>query len=115
MIVATPASGPFTTAERLFIIVPVMLASLLHSVTLTTAYIALPNMKGNLSATPGQIGWVITSFLVAIATAGTGWLSVRFGRKLIFATAIGGFTMTTLLGLPLAVLVRKPKRTRVEG
>src|SRR3546814_20530534 len=98
MIVATPASGPFTTAERLFIVVPVMLASLLHSVTLTTAYIALPNMKGNLSATPDQIGWVITSFLVAnaIATAGTGWLSVRFGRKLIFATAIGGFPLTPM-------------------
>ncbi|MCG8545414.1 MAG: DHA2 family efflux MFS transporter permease subunit, partial [Alphaproteobacteria bacterium] len=62
-------------------------------------YIALPNMKGNLSATPDQAGWIITSFLVsnAIGVAATGWFSVRFGRKFIFVVSIGGFTVSSLL------------------
>lgn len=97
--IAKPATGPFTSGERTLITVPVLIASILHSLALTTAYIALPNMKGNLSATPDQAGWIITSFLVsnAIGVAATGWFSVRFGRKLVFLTAVGGFTLSSML------------------
>jgi len=97
--IAKPATGPFTSAERVLITVPVLIASILHSLALTTAYIALPNMKGNLSATPDQAGWIITSFLVsnAIGVAATGWFSVRFGRKLVFLTAVAGFTLSSML------------------
>ena len=99
MIIAKSATGPFTRSERILITVPVLIASILHSLALTTAYIALPNMKGNLSATPDQAGWIITSFLVsnAIGVAATGWFSVRFGRKLVFLTAVGGFTLSSML------------------
>jgi len=99
MLITKAASGPFTSAERLLITIPVLIASILHSLAMTTAYIALPNMKGNLSATPEQAGWIITSFLVAnaIGVASTGWFSVRFGRKLLFLIAIAGFTLTSIL------------------
>ena len=99
MLISKPASGPFTRGERILITVPLLIASILHSLAMTTAYIALPNMKGNLSATPDQAGWIITSFLVAnaIGVGATGWFSVRFGRKLIFLIAVGGFTLSSLL------------------
>lgn len=97
--IAQSATGPFTRGQRILITVPVLIASILHSLAMTTAYIALPNMKGNLSATPDQAGWIITSFLVAnaIAVAATGWFSVRFGRRRVFTIAIAGFTLTSLL------------------
>jgi DHA2 family multidrug resistance protein len=99
MIIDKGATGPFTRGERILITVPVLIASILHSLALTTAYIALPNMKGNLSATPDQAGWIITSFLVsnAIGVAATGWFSVRFGRKRVFLAAVGGFTLSSML------------------
>jgi DHA2 family multidrug resistance protein len=99
MIIGKGATGPFTRGERILITVPVLIASILHSLALTTAYIALPNMKGNLSATPDQAGWIITSFLVsnAIGVAATGWFSVRFGRKRVFLVAIAGFTLSSML------------------
>ena len=51
-----PAAGPFTRAETATITIPVLAASLLHSTNMSTAYVALPSMQGNLSATPDQIG-----------------------------------------------------------
>jgi MFS transporter, DHA2 family, multidrug resistance protein len=99
MIISKVATGPFTRGERILITVPVLIASILHSLAMTTAYIALPNMKGNLSATPDQAGWIITSFLVsnAIGVGATGWFSVRFGRKRVFLTAVTGFTLSSML------------------
>jgi len=67
MIISKEATGPLTRGERILITIPVLIASILHSLAMTAAYIALPNMKGNLSATPDQAGWIITYFLVANA------------------------------------------------
>jgi len=49
-----PAVGPFSKIERVIITVPVLMASLLHAVNMSTAYVALPNIQGNLSARPDQ-------------------------------------------------------------
>ena len=97
--ITKPATGPFTSTERLIITVPVLAASLLHSINMSSAYVALPQMQGNLSATPDQIGWVITAFVVAtaIGTILTGWFSQRFGRKVVFLGSIAGFTITSLM------------------
>ena len=94
-----PASGPFTTAERIVITVPVLMASLLHAVNMSTAYVALPNIQGNLSARPDQVGWIVTAFVVATAvgTVLTGWLSAQFGRRKVFLGSIVGFTVTSAL------------------
>lgn len=98
-LISKPATGPFTPMERTIITVPVLAASLLHSINMSSAYVALPQMQGNLSATPDQIGWVITAFVVATAvgTILTGWFSQRFGRKLVFLGSIAGFTITSLM------------------
>lgn len=94
-----PAQGPFTRAERIMITGPVLAASLLHSLNMSTAYVALPNIQGNLSAAPDQVGWVITAFVVATAvgTILTNVMSQQFGRRRVFLAAILGFTVTSLL------------------
>jgi MFS transporter, DHA2 family, multidrug resistance protein len=99
VIISKPASGPFTPTERWIITATTLLASLLHSVNMSTAYVALPSMQGNLSATPDEIGWVVTAFIVAsaIGTVLTGWLSVTFGRRVVFLGSIVGFTVTSIL------------------
>jgi DHA2 family multidrug resistance protein len=111
--VSKPADGPFTTTELWIITGPVLAASLLHAINMSTAYVALPNMQGNLSASPDQISWVITAFVVAsaVGTVLTGWLSQRFGRRQVFLGAIIGFTVTSLLcaiatGLEQLVILR---------
>ena len=94
-----PATGPFTRAETATITIPVLAASLLHSINMSTAYVALPSMQGNLSATPDRIGWVVTAFIVASALGTTlsGWLAVKFGRRTVFLWSIGAFTVTSAL------------------
>ncbi|MEX2617412.1 MAG: DHA2 family efflux MFS transporter permease subunit [Alphaproteobacteria bacterium] len=97
--VSRPADGPFTTSELVIITIPVLAASLLHAVNMSTAYVALPSMQGNLSASPDQISWVITAFVVAsaVGTVLTGWVSQRIGRRRLFLASIVGFTVTSML------------------
>lgn len=75
------------------------MASLLHAINMSTAYVALPNIQGNLSATPDQVGWVITAFVVAsaVGTILTGWCANQVGRRAVFLGAIAGFTVTSVL------------------
>src|SRR5204863_118255 len=105
MILSTTAIAPaqgglFTISGRQWLILlMVQLANMLFGMTITLANLVLPQMRGNLSATPEEISWVITLNLVAtaVATPMTGWLSSRLGwRNLMFFTVLG-FTVTSLL------------------
>jgi MFS transporter, DHA2 family, multidrug resistance protein len=75
------------------------LASFLYSVDWTIAAVALPHMQGTFSATQDQIGWVITSYIVASALAmpSSGWLSLRFGRKRLFMWAVLIFLVASVV------------------
>ncbi|MCW5747131.1 MAG: DHA2 family efflux MFS transporter permease subunit [Alphaproteobacteria bacterium] len=92
--------GLFTISGRQWLILlMVQLANMLFGMTITLANLVLPQMRGNLSATPEEISWVITLNLVAtaVATPMTGWLASRLGwRNLMFFTVLG-FTATSLL------------------
>jgi DHA2 family multidrug resistance protein len=76
-----------------------MLGTLMQVLDTTIANVALPYMKGSLAATPEQINWVLTSYIVAaaIATPPVGWLAARFGRKRLFLACLAGFTATSML------------------
>ncbi len=86
-------------ANRVPITIALMLATVMNSLDTTIANVALPHIQGSISASPDQIAWVLTSYLIATAimTPLSGWLSVRFGRKLVFATSIAGFTIASML------------------
>jgi DHA2 family multidrug resistance protein len=76
-----------------------MLATVMNSLDTTIANVALPHIQGSVGASPDQIAWVLTSYLIATAimTPLSGWLSVRFGRKTLFAVSIAGFTVASML------------------
>jgi MFS transporter, DHA2 family, multidrug resistance protein len=97
---ATDKGGLFTISGRQWLILlMVQLANMLFGMTITIANLVLPQMRGNLSASPEEISWVITLNLVAtaVATPMTGWLSSRLGwRNLMFFTVLG-FTVSSLL------------------
>ena len=91
----------------------IMAATIMQSLDSTIANVALPQMQGALSATQDQMGWVLTSYIIAAAIMIplTGWLAGRFGRKKVFLISIVGFTITSALcgiaaTLPEIVLFR---------
>ncbi len=85
--------------NRVPITIALMLATIMNSLDTTIANVALPHIQGSISASPDQITWVLTSYLIATAimTPLSGWLSVRIGRKLLFLISIGGFTLASML------------------
>ncbi|MFA5941806.1 MAG: MDR family MFS transporter [Sinimarinibacterium sp.] len=87
------------TPSRGLVTLAVMAATIMQTLDTTIANVALPHMQGSLSASQDQIGWVLTSYIVAsaIATAPTGWLAQRFGRKQVFIASVLGFTVASML------------------
>ena len=55
----------------------VMAATIMQALDTTIANVALPRMQGTLSATQDEMGWVLTSYIVAAAITIplTGWLA----------------------------------------
>ena len=95
------------------ITISIMLATVMNSLDTTIANVALPHMQGSVSASPEQITWVLTSYIVsaAIMTPLSGWLADRIGRKRMFLISIGGFTVASMLcgiatSLPEIVIFR---------
>ena len=95
------------------ITISIMLATVMNSLDTTIANVALPHMQGSVSASPEQITWVLTSYIVsaAIMTPLSGWLADRIGRKRMFLISIAGFTAASMLcgiatSLPEIVLFR---------
>lgn len=77
----------------------IMLATIIQVLDTTIANVALPHMTAGLGASQEEITWVLTSYIVAsaIATPLTGWVVDRLGRRTVFAGAIAGFTLASLL------------------
>jgi len=77
----------------------VMLAAIMTVLDSTIANVALPHMAGSMSASPDQINWVLTSYIIAsaIMTPVTGWFAGRLGVKQAFLIAIIGFTAASAL------------------
>jgi MFS transporter, DHA2 family, multidrug resistance protein len=95
------------------ITVSVMLATIMQALDTTIANVALPRVQGTLSATQDEMGWVLTSYIVAAAITIplAGWLASEFGRRKIFLLSIVLFTIASALcglatSLPQIVLFR---------
>ena len=66
---ADSASAPAPkVANRGAITACVILSVIMQALDTTIANVALPYIQGGVSATQDQIGWVLTSYLVAAAT-----------------------------------------------
>jgi DHA2 family multidrug resistance protein len=81
------------------ITISVMLATIMQALDTTIANVALPKMQGTLSATQDEMGWVLTSYIVAAAITIplTGWLAGELGRRKVFLVSIFIFTVASAL------------------
>jgi MFS transporter, DHA2 family, multidrug resistance protein len=100
-------------ANRIPITGALMAATLMNTLDSTIANVALPHMRGSLSASQDQITWVLTSYILATAimTPLSGWLSFKFGRKPLLLVSIASFTIASMAcgvaqNLPEMVLFR---------
>jgi MFS transporter, DHA2 family, multidrug resistance protein len=96
---ATENAQSANTANRIVITTCVMTATLMQTLDTTIVNVAMPYVQGSLSASPDQITWILTSYIVAAAimTPPVGWLSARFGRKNLFLVSLAGFTVASML------------------
>src|SRR3989442_5043786 len=71
-----------------------MFSTFMEVLDTTVVNVSLPHIAGNLSATPEEATWALTSYLVAnaIILPITGWLANYFGRKRLLMSAVVGFT-----------------------
>jgi DHA2 family multidrug resistance protein len=115
--VGAAGTVPPTAGKRVryhgLITASVMMATIMQALDSTIANVALPRMQGALSATQDQMGWVLTSYIVAAAVTIplTGWLAGEFGRRRVFLISIFVFTLASALcglaeSLPQIVLFR---------
>jgi DHA2 family multidrug resistance protein len=81
------------------IAIAVMLATVMEVLDTSVANVALPHIAGNLSATPEEATWVLTSYLIsnAIILPATSWISTFIGRKRFLIICIITFTIASAL------------------
>lgn len=85
--------------SRALTTVAVMSATIMQVLDTTIINVALPNMAGELNATPDNITWVLTSYLIASAIFMplTGYLTDRIGQRRFLLISIAGFVITSAL------------------
>ncbi|HME00922.1 MAG TPA: DHA2 family efflux MFS transporter permease subunit [Terriglobia bacterium] len=81
------------------IAIAVMLSTFMEVLDTTVVNVSLPHIAGNLSATPDEATWALTSYLVAnaIILPITGWLGNYFGRKRLLMLSVTLFTTASFL------------------
>lgn len=86
-----------STESRVLLTIAVMSAAFLQILDTTIVNVALPHIAGELSATPDQVSWVLTSYLVAtgIMLPLTGYFADRWGQRRFLFTSILGFVITS--------------------
>src|SRR5487761_2345664 len=87
------------SGNRILISAAVMAATIMQVLDTTIINVALPNMAGQLDATPDNISWVLTSYLIASAIFMplTGYLTDRLGQRRYMLISVAGFVITSAL------------------
>jgi len=96
---ALPADDPITPGRRRLIAFAMTTAAAMQGMDTFSTAVALPEIRGVMSATADEAAWVLTSFLVAAAifTPLFAWMSRRFGRRRLLLCMIFGFLVSTIL------------------
>ncbi len=87
------------TLNRAMINVALMASTMMFTLDTTIINVALPQMQGQFGATPSEISWVLTSYIVAssIFMPLTGFFTDRLGQRRCLIFAISGFVITSVL------------------
>src|SRR5689334_17265060 len=88
-----------STRSRTLATVVLIFASFMDLIDGTIVNVALPSMRDDLNASPAQLEWVVSAYLLAFAVllVTGGRLGDIFGRRRIFVLGVGGFTLFSLL------------------
>ena len=75
------------------------LATFMSVLDSSVVNVSLPKMASDLSSTPTEIIWIITSYIIANAAILpiSGWLATYFGRKQYYMASVFCFTVTSVL------------------
>ncbi|MEA2094109.1 MAG: DHA2 family efflux MFS transporter permease subunit [Pseudomonadota bacterium] len=84
--------------RRNLLLVTTLFVSVMAAIDMTIVTVALPYMAGSLNATPDEITWVVTMYVVgqAITIGITGHLSRLLGRKTLAIYAVCGFVSLSI-------------------
>ncbi|MET0668344.1 MAG: DHA2 family efflux MFS transporter permease subunit [Methylibium sp.] len=90
---------PETGRTPIALVIAVVLTAVLEVLDMTIVNVAIPHMLGAFAATPDQITWILTSYIVAAAVVMplTGYLSNWLGRRRLLFLSITGFTLASAL------------------
>jgi MFS transporter, DHA2 family, multidrug resistance protein len=99
--------------NKWLIAVAVTFGTLMGTIDTSIVNVALPHLRGTLSASVEEITWVSTGYIVAavIIMPLTAWLGTRFGRKRVYLSGlalflVGSFFCGTARTLPTLVFFR---------
>ncbi|HSX19968.1 MAG TPA: DHA2 family efflux MFS transporter permease subunit, partial [Gammaproteobacteria bacterium] len=86
------------SSHKYIITFVVMSATIMQVLDTTIVNVALPDMQGALNASPDEIAWVLTSYIVASAIFMplTGYISDKIGRKKYLLGSMIGFTIASM-------------------
>ena len=75
------------------------LATFMAGLDSSIVNVSLPKMAADLSSTPTEIIWIITSYIIATAAILpiSGWLATYFGRKRYYMASVFCFTIASVL------------------
>jgi DHA2 family multidrug resistance protein len=110
---SAPATLHTYPKNKWLIAIAVTFGTLMGAIDTSIVNVALPHLRGTLSATVEEITWVSTGYVVAsvIIMPLTAWLGTRFGRKRIYMAGlvlflVGSFFCGAARSLPVLVFFR---------
>lgn len=85
--------------HKWIILVGLITSAVLEVMDTTIVNVALPRMSGNFGATPDEIAWVSTGYILSnvVVLPMTAWLSMRIGRKRYLTLSITAFVIASFL------------------
>jgi DHA2 family multidrug resistance protein len=94
-----PPEPPHQERPPIALVIAVVLTAVLEVLDMTIVNVSIPHMIGTFAATPDQITWVLTSYIVAAAVVMplTGYLSTWLGRRRLLMLSITGFVISSAL------------------
>jgi MFS transporter, DHA2 family, multidrug resistance protein len=105
MAVATRAPAPPGSAEPRaqparnpwLVTLAVTVGTLMGALDTSIVNVALPYIRANLGATVTEIAWISTGYIIALVIIMplTAWLGLTFGRKRVYMTCLGLFTVAS--------------------
>jgi DHA2 family multidrug resistance protein len=96
---AAAATGEISMREKIFAFAAMCVGFFIALLDIQIVSASLADIGGGLSASPDEIAWVQTSYLIAeiVVIPLSGWLSRVMSTHWLFCISAAGFTATSLL------------------